>query len=126
MNIRLFDFGELRKSTEALKLNAKAITSQINYQAKEQKIQFELSKARIKTTKLKIKSAKSALNAANSAFGTIEKKYNAGIVDYIVYLDALTKKTTSKALYKSSLNDLEVAYATYYYYSGKDILGELK
>ena len=126
LNIRLFDFGRLKKTKEALKLNAQALESQIQYQTKEQKIQFELSKARIQTTKLKIKSAKSALNAANSAFITIEKKYNAGIVDYIVYLDALTKKTSSKALYESSLNDLEVAYATYYYYSGKNLQEELQ
>ena len=125
-NIRLFDFGSLAKTKEALKLNAAALTSQIEYQTKEQKMQYNLALARIQTAKLKITSSKSALNAATSAFKTIEKKYNAGIVDYIVYLDALTKKTTTKALYESSLNDLEVAYAIYYYYSGKNILGELQ
>ena len=125
-NMRLFDFGRLSKTKEALKLNAAALQSQIEYKTKEQKMRYALAVARIETAKLKIKSAKSALNAATSAFETIEKKYNAGIVDYIVYLDALTKKTSSKALYASSLNDLEVAYATYYYYSGKNILEELQ
>ena len=125
-NIRLFDFGRLAKTKEALKLNAAALQSQIEYKTKEQKMQYSLALARIETAKLKIKSAKSALNAATSAFETIEKKYNAGIVDYIVYLDALTKRTSTKALYESSLNDLEVAYATYYYYSGKNILEELQ
>ena len=125
-NIRLFDFGTLKKTKEALKLNAVAVASQIAYQTKEQKMQYNLALARIQTTKLKIRSSKSALNAATSAFKTIEKKYTAGIVDYIVYLDALTKKTSTKALYESSLNDLEVAYAIYYYYSGKNILEELQ
>ena len=125
-NIRLFDFGRLAKTKEALKLNAAALQSQIEYKTKEQKMQYSLALARIETAKLKIKSSKSALNAATSAFETIEKKYNAGIVDYIVYLDALTKRTSTKALYESSLNDLEVAYATYYYYSGKNILEELQ
>lgn len=125
-NIRLFDFGTLAKTKEAAELNAMALQSQINYKTKEQKVEYRLALAGIETAKLKIKSAKSALNAATSAFKTIEKKYNAGIVDYIVYLDALTKNTSSKALYESSLNDLEVAYATYYYYSGKNILEELK
>ena len=125
-NIRLFDFGTLGKTKEAAELNAMALQSQINYKTKEQKIQHQLALAGIETSKLKIKSAKSALNAATSAFETIEKKYNAGIVDYIVYLDALTKRTSSKALYESSVNDLEVAYAAYYYYSGTNILEELK
>ncbi|WP_457745079.1 TolC family protein [Sulfurimonas sp.] len=125
-NIRLFDFGEIAKTKEAVELNARALQSQINYQTKEQKVHYELSLAQIETAKLKIISSKSALNAASSAFVTIEKKYNAGIVDYIVYLDALTKRTTTKALYESSLNDLEIAYASYYFYSGKNILEELK
>jgi len=126
VNMRLFDFGQISRSKEAVALNAKALEAQINYQTKEQQMQYELAKARITTTKLKIASAKSALNAASRAFDTIEKKYNAGVVDYIVYLDTLTKKTSSKALYETSLNDLETAYATYYYYSGKNIEEEIK
>ncbi len=51
---------------------------------------------RILTANARIKSAKSALTAATSAFITIEKKYNAGIVDYIVYLETLTKKPTQE------------------------------
>ncbi len=125
-NIRLFDFGRIAKEKEALLLDEKALQAQIEYQSQEQNIHLKLAKAQIATAKLKIKSARSALNAANIAFHTIEKKYNAGIVDYIVYLDALTKKTSSKALYASSLNDLELAYATYYFYSGKNILEELE
>jgi len=125
-NIRLFDFSTIAKKKEAIVLNARALQSQINYQIKEQKVQYELARAQIETAKLKIKSSQSALNAASDAFETIEKKYNAGIVDYIVYLDALTKRTSSKALYESSLNDLEIAYASYYFYSGKNILEELK
>jgi len=126
LNFRLFDYGELRKTKEALLFNAKALDSQINFQIKEQTINYKLAKAKIETEKIKIKSAKSALKAAKSAFRTIEKKYDAGIVDYVVYLDALTKKTSALALYKESLNSLEFAYGAYYYYSGKNIKEELK
>ena len=92
----------------------------------EQKMQYALSRARITTAKLRIKSAKSALKASSSAFTTIEKKYNAGIVDYVIYLDALTKKTNAKALYERGLNELEIAYAILYHYSGKNIKEELQ
>ena len=126
LNFRVFDNGSIAKTKEAILLNAQALDAQIQYQTKEQKVQYELSKARIKTAKARIKSALSALNAASSAFVTIEKKYNAGIVDYIVYLDTLTKKTNSKAQYESGLNDLEIAYATLYYYASKDLQEELK
>jgi len=121
LNFVLFDYAQLKKEKEAVLLKAQELGSNIIYKNKEQKIQYELAKARIRTNKLKIKSAKSALKAATSAYKTIEQKYNAGIVDYVVYLDALTKKTDAKSLYESSLNDLEIAYATYYYYSGNKI-----
>lgn len=126
LNFRVFDYGALSDTKEAVLLNAQALNSRIAYQTKEQKTQYELSLARIETAKIRIQSAKSALNAATSAFTTIEKKYNAGIVDYIVYLDALTKRTSSKALYESGLNELEIAYAIFYYYSGKNITEELQ
>ncbi len=121
LNLRLFDYGQMGKTKEAILLGSKALNAQVSYQNKEQKNQFELANSRIYTTKLKIKSANSALISATSAFETVEKKYDVGIVDYVIYLDALTSKTSAKALYKSSLNDLELAYAMYYFYAGKNI-----
>jgi len=121
LNMRLYDGAQIAKTKEALLLSSQALNAQVSYQNKEQKIQFELAKSRIYTTELKIKSANSALIAATSAYETIEKKYDVGIVDNVVYLDALTSRTTAKALYTSSLNDLEMAYAMYYFYGGKNI-----
>lgn len=120
-NFRLYDGGLLAQNRQALELNAKALEKQIEYKNDEQKMHHELSIARITTEKIKIQSAKSALQAAQSTYETIEQKYKAGIVDNIAYLDALASKTSAKALYESSLNDLEIAYAFYYYYSGKNI-----
>lgn len=121
LNMRVFDFFSTKDAKQALYINSQSINEQVAYKTKEQKVQYELAKSRIKISKIKIKSAKSALAAAESAFKTVNEKYNAGIVDYVVYLDALTAKTNANALYERSLNDLQVAYAMYYYYSGKDI-----
>jgi len=120
-NMRLFDNATIKNSKQALEINAQAISKNIEYKTSEQKMQYKLSLATIKTSKIKIKSAESALVSATSAFDTIEKKYSAGIVDNVVYLDALASKTTAASLYETSLNDLQVAYAKYYYYSGKKI-----
>lgn len=120
-NFRIYDGGVVQEAKQALVLNAEALSKRIEYKNDEQKMNYELSRARIDTNKIKIKSAKSALRAANSAYETIEKKYNAGIVDNVVYLDALTAQTSAASLYETSLNDLEIAYAFYYYYSGKNI-----
>jgi outer membrane protein len=120
-NFRLYDGGMVKESKQALEFNAQALSQQIEYKNDEQKMNYEIARATIDTNKIKIKSAKSALVAASSAYETIEKKYNAGIVDNVAYLDALAAQTSAAALYETSLNDLEIAYAFYYYYSGKNI-----
>jgi len=121
LTVRLFDFGRIAEQKEALQLQADALNEKIIYQSKEQKMQLELARKRIMTTQLKIKSSKSALKAASSALTTITQKYQAGIVDNVTYLDALSSKTEAKALYEKSLNDLEIAYAIYYYYNAKNL-----
>ncbi|MBA1433466.1 MAG: TolC family protein [Epsilonproteobacteria bacterium] len=121
LNLRVLDFGVLREQKEAIKLQADALHEQIIYKSKEQKMQLELSRKRIQTAELNIKSSRSALKAATSALKTITKKYNAGIVDNVVYLDALSSHTEAKALYEKSLNDLEIAYAIHYYYHSKNL-----
>ncbi|MCX6075884.1 MAG: TolC family protein [Campylobacterales bacterium] len=120
-NMRIFDYGTLNDAKQAVLINSYALKSQVAYKTKEQKMQYDLALFRIETSEIKIKSAKSALVAATSAFTTINEKYNVGIVDYVVYLNALSAKTSAKALYETSLNELEVAYASYYYYSGKNL-----
>ena len=121
LNIRLFDFGRLREQKEAVKLKADALNEKIIYKSKEQTMQLELAQKRIETAKLNIRSSKSALKAATSALKTITQKYQAGIVDNVTYLDALSSRTEAKALYEKSLNDLEIAYAIYYYYNAKNL-----
>jgi outer membrane protein len=121
INMRIFDFGAIGEAKEAVQLNAKALSQEIIYQNKEQKMNQELALSRIETAKLNIKSATSALKAADSALVSITEKYNNGIVDNVVYLDALSMQTESKSRYEASLNNLEISYALYYYYNGKKL-----
>jgi len=121
LNLRLYDAGAVSKTKQATIINTQALGKQIEYEKEKQDMLFNLSISRIKTNKLKIKSALSALKSAKSAYKTIEQKYKAGIVDNVAYLDALSVKTKALSLYKKSLNDLELAYATYYYDAGKNI-----
>ncbi len=126
LNMRLFDNASIGQKKEAVLLRAKALHQQISYKQKEQKLQYELSLFRIETSKAKLKSAKSALRAAQSTFETVEKKYNAGVVDNIAYLDALAVLTKAKAICESAHNDVEVAYAMFYFYSGKNLMEYIK
>ena len=126
LNLRVFDKGTIAKNKQAYIVNSQALNTQVAYKKREQEMQYDLAIFTIKTSNIKIISAKSALISATSAFETISKKYDAGIVDNVVYLDALSSKTNAKALYETSLNDLEIAYASYYYYAGKNIEEFLK
>ena len=121
LNMRLIDFGVIGEAKEAVRLQASALEQQILYQTKEQKMNQELSLKRIETAQLNIKSSRSALKASTNALKTITEKFNAGIVDNVVYLDALSSNTQVKSAYESSLNNLEISYALYYFYRGKNI-----
>ncbi len=121
LNMRIFDNASVEKSKQVIMMNSQSINTQVSYFKKEQEMRYKLSYEAIKTNHIKIKSASSALTSASSAFKTISKKYDAGIVDNVTYLDALTSQTKAKALYETSLNDLEIAYANYYFYAGKNI-----
>lgn len=121
LNMRLYDFGALSESKRSVLLQADALNEEIKYKTKEQRLQQELALQRIATAKLKIKSAKSALKSATSALITITKKYNSGIVDNVVYLDALSARTESQATFNTACNNLELSYALYYYYNGKNL-----
>jgi len=121
LNMRLFDNGTISKSKQSIIIQSQALDTMVSYSKKEQQIKFDIATETIKTSYIKIKSAKSAVKSAKSAFEIITKKYDAGIADNITYLDALSAYTQAKALYETSLNDLEIAYGAYYYYAGKNI-----
>lgn len=121
VNMRLYDFGMMSEAKESVLTQARAVEQEINFQNKEQKMQQELALERIQTAKLQIKSSQSALKSATSALKTITEKYNSGIVDNVIYLDALSDMTQAKSMHEASLNNLEIAYALYYYYNAKKL-----
>ncbi|SFV52657.1 Probable outer membrane component of multidrug efflux pump [hydrothermal vent metagenome] len=120
INMRIFDHGKMAKESEAVKYRRLALVSRIAQAKKEQKMNFKLAKKGLNTTKEKIKSAKSALKAATSTYKVLKQKFEAGLVDDIAYLDALTQMTLAKASYKETVYDYEVKKSIYYYYAGKD------
>jgi len=121
LNLRLFDNGTTQKQKEALLVQKQALEKEIAQQEQIQDINVHLALSKIETIKAQITSAKSSLDSANSAYETITEKYRVGTIDNIAYLDALTVKTDAKAQYKTALNNLQIAYCSYYYYTNKNI-----
>ena len=123
---RLFDGGVVQKESEAIRLQSLSLRYKIKNAIKEQKMQFELAKLRIKNQKTALKSAKANLLAAKRNYEAVEKKFNSGLLDSTIYLDALSQYAQAKADYKKASNDLELAYALYYFSAGKNIEGYLR
>ena len=119
LTYNLFDTNSNDKKLSAI-LAKKAKLEQLNYLQNQEQMNFELAKQKLLTQKTKIKSVKSALEMTNSVFEIIKTKYQNGVVDNVVYLDALSKKIANIATYKQALNDYEIAKANYYFSSGVD------
>ena len=126
LTMRLFDFGEISKQKESLLIEQESLQKQIEYITQEQDTNVELALLKIETVKAQINSANTSLISSTSAFETVSKKYNAGSVDYVTYLDSLHVKTLASAQYQKALNDLQIAYAAYYYYTNKNIKDFIK
>jgi len=120
VNMRLFDNGKMSKESEAVKYQKMALLSQLDHAKREQKMNFKLAGKSLHTSQEKIKSTKSALKAARSTYAVVKQKFEAGLVDNITFLDALSQKTLAVARYKATLYDYEVAKSIYYYYAGKN------
>ena len=126
LNMRLFDMGTISKQKESILLEEKALQSEVEYAKNEQDVNVELAMLRIGTTKALIKSAKSSVESAESAYKTISEKYEAGSVNNVAYLDALSVRTNAKSQYERALNNLQISYATYYYHTNKNIKEYIK
>jgi len=125
INMKLFDTASSHK-TEAAQLAALSVSKKLAFAKNQEKINFELAKRKLQTLQKKLSSLKSALASATSVYNAIAIKYENGIVDNVIYLDALSKKVYNEALYKQALNDYEIAKASYYLLSGVDFTEVLK
>ena len=97
------------------------LKSEFEYEKNKADVDLKLANRAYEIGKLKIESAQAGLNAANSAYKTIKAKYEAGLIDNVAYLSALTDKYSAQSALKVALNDLELKKANIIYYSGEKL-----
>lgn len=117
----IFDFDATNKAYEAAYKKYLALKSQFEYEKNKANVDLKLAIRAYEIGKLKIESAEAGLNAANSAYKIIKSKYEAGLIDNVSYLEALTDKYSAQSALKVSLNDLELKKANIIYYSGEKL-----
>ncbi len=124
--MRLYDGGTIGSTSEAVKYKKLALLSQVRHETKKQRMDYRLASKRLRTTRAQIKSAKSALSAAQTAYNEAKKNYEAGIIDNVTYLDALSGLTDAQARYQATRYDYEVNKAIYYFYAGQSLKRYIK
>ena len=99
---------------------------QLYYKKMEQKKDEELYRKTLEIAKRKIKSAEANLKSANIAYANIKKKYDANLINFTDYLQALSTKFDAESTFNQSLNNYEMQKANYIFYSGQKIKDYLK
>lgn len=109
------------RNYEASRLGYLKSLKELAYKKEEQKKDEKLYKKSIETAIAKIKASEAAFRSASIAFDNVAKKYDSQILNFIDYLQSLTRKFEAEATYNQALNDYEMQKAYYIYYSGQDL-----
>ncbi len=120
LSMKLFDHGRMRKESEAIRFQKMSYDSQAIYSELGQQRWFKVAHKTLKIIKRKKKNAESALQFAKNTYKSIVKKYEAGTVGYISYLDALDKLVGTQVVYNAYRFNYETAKAYYYRSAGKN------
>ena len=117
----VFDFDSTNKAYESAYKKYLSLKSQFEYEKNKANVDLKLALRAYEIAKQKIESAKAGLDAANGAYKTIKAKYEAGLIDNVSYLEALTDKYSAQSVLKVAYNDLELKKANIIYYSGEKL-----
>lgn len=120
LSMNLVDFSSASVTKQALAAQAQAQSSELAYAAKEAKNNLEMAKRAIERAHVLIDASESAHDASVKTFDAVKQKYEARIVDYLTYLDALHALTDTANRLSRAKRSLHNAYAAYYYYAGLD------
>jgi len=120
LTLNLVDFSTASTAKQALAAQAQAQTSELAYASKEAENDLLMATRNIERTRVQIDSAQNAYLASQKTFDAVKQKYEARIVDYVTYLDALHALTDTTNQLSRAKRALHYAYAAYYYYAGLD------
>jgi len=120
LSMNLIDFGAAREQKQAIELQQQAQALELRYAEKSAAADRALALKAIERAKSLLAAAAKSQTASDRTFAVVKKKYEARVVDYIRYLDALSKATEARAQHNRALSGLNTAYATYIYNLGED------
>jgi outer membrane protein TolC len=120
LSMNLFDFSTASQQRQAIKLQQHAYEQELLFSKKSAEADKALALKAISRAKALLEAAKKSKEASDKTFEVVKTKYENRIVDYIRYLDALTKATEARAQYNRAISGLNSAHAAYIYNLGED------
>ena len=123
---KAFDFGANKKQREIKRISA--LQAKLNLDQK--RLQNELNLANIKndlkTLEQKIAAGKSALNSAQTSLNAVSKKYEAGLLGYVEFLNATAQSFSADSALELSKSKFEIKKAEYLYERGGKIVENIE
>ena len=126
ITMKLLDNIGLAFQKQYLKAGQLANEKLLAYKKMEQAKDEEFYRKTLEIAKKKIKSAQDNLKSANIAYANIKKKYDANLITFTGYLQALSTKFDAESTFNQSLNNYEIQKANYIFYSGQKIKDFIK
>jgi len=120
ITMNLIDFSAASQQKQVIKLEQHALEQTLVFERRSAEADRSLASKAITRAKALLEASKKSKEASDKTFTVVKKKYEARIVDYIRYLDALTKATESRAQYHQAVSALNSANAAYIYNMGRD------
>ena len=118
---KAFDFGANKKRREIKRINA--LQAKLNLDQKRLQNELNLTNIKndLKTLEQKIAAGESALNSAQTSLNAVSKKYEAGLLGYVEFLNATAQSFSAGSALELSKSKFEIKKAEYLYERGGKI-----
>ncbi|WP_072226104.1 multidrug efflux RND transporter outer membrane subunit CmeD [Campylobacter coli] len=123
---KIFDFNARAKEVEKERLNVQIANANARLSERKNKEELNYIDQSLKVLKQQIYTLNLSLNAANLAFESVDKKYQAGLVSYVEYLQALEAKFKAQSDLELAHNEFEITKANYYFNAGIDLNSKVR
>ncbi len=118
---KAFDFGANKKRREIKRISA--LQAKLNLDQKRLQNELNLTNIKndLKTLEQKIAAGESALNSAQISLKAVSKKYEAGLLGYVEFLNATAQSFSAGSALELSKSKFEIKKAEYLYERGGKI-----
>ena len=123
---KIFDFNARAKKVEKERLNVQIANANARFTERKNKEELNYLAKSLKVLQEQISALNISLNATNLAFESVDKKYQAGLVSYVEYLQALEAKFKAQSDLELAKNEFEITKANYYFNAGIDLNSKVK